>query len=726
MYLALGIVYLLASLLMAAVIVLTTVRSIKRNGDFITKTNLFYLAPTFLIIYLLHITAELYNGTKMDFFSCFSLIYTSLDVMRFKAAKAMLMPICEAYPLYYADFVIAFIIGGITVILSVASFFSKRIGNFFKVKYRLRKGCDIVVGDTESSIQYIKNAKNTVLLGVSVSNQRFIELIKQGVSVLNMPLAAKQLARKLKHCKYNIIVFKDANQSYTSVIEAFMGLPHDVDTRIYLEANQQEMKILKQKFIVKADKIRNKYIAGFSKYELMARKFVVDYPITKYIPRSFYNDNFSLKPDKDIHIVFVGFGKVNYQLFRMCAMQFQFAHEHKGKLAAHPVKYHIYDCDKQALHNEFFSRIQYEFDEVFSDCDFPKPDKICELEHIEQLYSNSVDAKKAFRSFVHKDSFTYFIISLDADLEDASYAQTIMRMLDDNDNYRIFVRAKNNNGEKLNELSDKIIYFGDEKELYTHENIINDDLSELAQKINLLYSRIADPPEWLKKVYEDKHLSPTQQSEILNKCLDEPKWKDYMLKKWGELPNIEQDSNLYHALNLPFKLNLLGFDMVKKRDENDSGITEDEFNKCYVNSGRATHYDDYSFFFNTESSNVLAFIEHSRWNALYILYDYKQMKKSDIKVVESTDKKGNIVKSMPHKDTPRKQHACITTYYGLNELIEYKYKMLYPDEVLDEKHYKDNAHLKELSKIYAYDYMDLDRLYSEITAMGYKLVKNND
>ena len=198
MYLALGIVYMVASLLMAAVIVLTAVRSIKRNGDFITKTNLFYLAPTFLIIYLLHITAEVYNGSEMDFFSCFSLIYTSLDVMKFKAVKSMLMPICEAYPLYYADFVLAFIIGGITVILSVASFFSKRIGNFFRVKYRLHKGCDIVVGDTASSIQYVKNTKNTVLLGVNISNQRFIGLIKQGVSVLSMPVASKPLARKLK------------------------------------------------------------------------------------------------------------------------------------------------------------------------------------------------------------------------------------------------------------------------------------------------------------------------------------------------------------------------------------------------------------------------------------------------------------------------------------------------------------------------------------------------
>ena len=198
-----------------------------------------------------------------------------------------------------------------------------------------------------------------------------------------------------------------------------------------------------------------------------------------------------------------------------------------------------------------------------------------------------------------------------------------------------------------------------------------------------------------------------------------------MLEKWDSLPYIEQSSNLYHALNLPFKLNLLGFDMVKNTDGS-IHVTEEQFNEHYKNSGRDNGYCDYSFFFKTESGNVLAFIEHSRWNALYILYDYKQMKKADMKVVDDGDKEGNVVRSMPHKVAAKKQHACLTTYYGLNELIVYKYKALYPDKILSEANYKMDDGLQELAKIYAYDYMDLDRLYSEITAMGYKLVRNCD
>lgn len=175
-------------------------------------------------------------------------------------------------------------------------------------------------------------------------------------------------------------------------------------------------------------------------------------------------------------------------------------------------------------------------------------------------------------------------------------------------------------------------------------------------------------------------------------------------------------------MNLPFKLNMLGFDMVKKKNESDTGITEEQFDERYKNSGRANDYMDYSFYFKTESSNVLAYIEHSRWNALYILYDFKQMKKADFtfKYEKDDDEAETPVKSLVHKNVELKRHACITTYYGLNELVLYKFVTGYPDEVIK----NDDRRLRVLGNIYRYDYMDLDRLYSEITAMGYKLIAN--
>lgn len=714
MYIALGIIYLFLALTIAGVVVLTMVRAAKEREEILSKKNLFYLVPAFLIIYLLYLTASAYNGEDIDFFFCFSLISDTLDTLKFKADKNLVLPICKEYPIFYVDFVLAFVVGGATVILSVASFFGQRLRNFFACRKLLKGNADIVLGDSKDALKYAAHNDNCIIWGTDITRKRYGEILKEGLTVFKAPLDAKTAYRKLKKGEHNIIVFKDGAYSYTEVISVFTKLRKDgCNAFLVVESNQEEMKTIKEKFISKAEAEAASYISCFSKYELMARRFVADYPITKYIPRSFYNDNFTLKNDKEINVVFIGFGKVNYQLFRMCSMQFQFAAEREGKLVSKPVHYYVCDKTDGALHNEFFSRMMFEIDEDFKNCDFPKPEKICDI-NVFKTDINSVEAKKQFKSLVGKDSFTYFIISLENDLEDASYARTITRLFEEGDNFRVFVRAKNSNGETLNHENDCITYFGEEKKIYTHESIINDDLTELAQRLNLLYSNISDSPSWLKGVQD---LPADEQYASLMKVLQSDENKELMRRKWAKLPMIEQASNLYHALNLPFKLNLLGFDMVKKSETLQSGATEAEFNKRYINEGREQNYSDYSFFFKTQSSNVLAFTEHSRWNALYVLYDYRQMKKSEMEIDPAT---GTIA----HKNTEQKIHACITTYYGIDELIKFKYSKLCPAADINSLDYANDARLRELGKLYTYDYMDLDKLYNEITAMGYILVDN--
>lgn len=718
MYLALGILFLLIALGFIAIVIGTIIYSKKLKGNFISKKNLLYIAPAFLLIYFLFVAASAFNGEDIDFFYLFTLVNTTLDTIKFKAPTSLILPVCKAYPIFYVDFVLALLVGASTVVLGIFSFFNLRIRNFYLTKRKLRKNCDLVLGDSPSALKYIKNTENCILLGDNISRTRYDDLLKSKITVFRTSLFSKDLSKKLSRGNHNIIVFRDAHYSYTKIIEAFTQLKNNgCEITVHLEANQDEMKIIKEKFVANTDIGVNAYLYCFSKYELIARKFVNDYPITKYIPRDFYNENFSLRNGHDINVVFIGFGKVNYQLFRMCAMQFQFAGQSGNKLTSRPVNYYIYDKEESAMHNEFFSRIKFEIDDEFKGCDFPSPEPICKIES-KRLDINSVEAKQKFKELVSEKSFTYFIISLEDDLEDASYAQTVKRLLADQSNYKIFVRAKNNSGETLNSKNDSIIYFGEEKRLYTHDTIVNDDLTELAMRINLLYKSIDNPPPWLKTL---RKLPPKEMFASLDKLLKVDSNRNYMNEIWAELGFIEQLSNIYHALNLPFKLNLLGFDMKKKTDENQTGVTEDKFDEHYINSGRKQNYSNYGFYFNTESSNVLAFIEHSRWNALYILYDYKQMCKADMKVESSTDECGKPIRKVNHKDKDLKLHGCLTTYYGLNELITYKYKLLNPDAKALPASDKPDECLLELSKIYTYDYMDLDRLYHEVTALGYIL-----
>lgn len=684
---ALSIVFLLVNLGVIAAIVYIMVRSNKKTGELISKKNLFFLAPSLALVYCLYITAAAFNGEELTLLYCFNLISTSLDAFKFKGAVSLVSPICKEYPLFYADIMLAYLVAAATTVLSVASFFSQRIRNYFKVRRLIKRGCDIVVGDSPDAIKYVNNNRNCILLDANLSASRYGDLLKSNVPVLRAKLTAKSTVKKLSRNEHDLIVFRDSKVVYTKIIDDFAQLKqNNVDALLHLEAFHNEMKFIKEKFISQTDAKAGACITCFSKYELIARRFVTEHPITKYIPRSFYNGNFSLKNDKSVNIVFVGFGKFNYPLFRMCATQFQFAAEVKGKLQPKLINYYILDNKDSSLHNEFFSRIQYEFDEDFKDCDFEKPANICSL-HTEKTDINSVEAKKLYKSLVNKDSFTYFIVSLSDDLEDAAYAQTVKRLMDGQTNYHIFVRARNNGGEKLKIQDEYVTYFGNEKQIYSHESIVNDDLTTLAQTLNLMYANISEGGDN----------------------------RELMRRKWFELPLIQQQSNLYHALNYQFKLNLLGFDMVKHAEGN-KAVSEEQFNERYVNSGNDKGYSDYSFYFKTESANVLAFIEHSRWNALYILNDYRQMRKADIKLKDG---------KAAHKNEDLKQHACLTTYQGLDGLIKYKYSLFKPDADTGKLDYANDELLRSIASIYTYDYMDLDKLYKEITSLGYDIIDNS-
>lgn len=722
MYLTIGVVFLLLCLLLAAAIAFTAVRTIKRRGPVISKINFIYLAPTFVLIYLLLVTASAYNGEDINFFYLFSLIGQTLEVLAFSVNSSLILPICREFPIYYVIFVLAFIVGGVTVILSVVSLFSRRIRNFVSARRRLACDCDVIIGDCADAVKYMSNTTGCVLIAAEMPSPRFSDLIKDGYTVVRCPFDAAKLSKKLCKGTHNVIVFRSSNLSYTDAITLFASLKlGGCDLILNLEADQEEVRIIKEKFISSGDTAVSASIACFNKYEVMVKQLTARYPITKYIPRSFFNPNLTLKEGRDINVAFIGFGKVNYQLFRMFATQFQFAAQSGDRLVSAPVNYYIFDNRDGALHNEFFSRIFYEFDEAFENCDFPKPERICNV-NIKNIDINSVEAKRTFRQLVSPRSFTYFCVSLSDDLQDASYAQTIIRLMPEERNYRIFVRARNTQDERLSEPAeidfDPIIYFGEEKRVFSHGGLIDDDVTEFAQRLNLLYENINNPPEWLNKI---KSMPGAERDGALKLYLKSPKNRAEMRRLWGTLPLIEQTSNIHRALNMPFKINLLGFDMVKGLSED--AVSREQFDLVYVNSGRDAGYNNCNCFFDTQPSNVLAFIEHSRWNALYILYDYRQMKKYMMQVKTSVDAEGRTFRSVPHKDTAHKLHACLTTYYGLKELIEFKFSLLYPGEDFESVP-PDDERLRELYKIYVYDYFGLDELFDQLSSMGYTLIKN--
>lgn len=735
MYLLLGILFLILALIIAGIVVWTIIRTIAVDKELISKKNLFYMIPAFVLIYALYLTATYYNLSKsgaestLAFFDYFHLISNSLEVFAFKLQTSLIRPIVGDYPIFYADFVLATVLCGATGILSIASFFSAQILNFFKLVIGLSKGCDIVLGDSASAIQYAKKNKGCFLWCEHLPRSRYFDLIKSHVAVCRLPLTSAYMARKLRKGEHHLILFRDSAYSYSNVIDTFHKIRGKEKSLLYLhlEADVEETKIIKKLFIPNQLPTHT-FVSCFNKYELLARQFIKEYPISKYVPRNFFNENFTLKEDKEINVVFIGFGKVNYELFKLAAMQFQFAKMKNNALCASPVNYYMYDEEEKRLHNEYFSRFNFEFERDFADTDFPKPDKICNATHINHENINSIDARKEFCDLVTKNSFTYFIVSLSSDLEDASYAHTLERMIKGKGEYKIFVRAKNSRSEALKEKHADFIYFGEEREIFTHHCIVDDDLMTLARLNHVLYvgqTQYEGFNNVIAKIKEEPDES--WNDKLKERLKDDPAFKLQMIQVWEKLSTVEQFSNIYNVLNLPFKLGLMGLSL-KKKEEAGEGISFDEYCKRYRNPfmqrscddpDAVNRYTDYNFFFGTESSNVLAFIEHARWNAYYILSDFKQMPKQDM---EATLKDGK----MAHKDVEKKLHACITTHAGLDELIRYKYSAMYPDGGTGvQPDGSMDPRFQELSKLYAYDYTDLDNVYHHLLRMGYSIVEND-
>ena len=705
----LGFIFLAVLVGFAAVIFTLMFSSLFVKKKLWSKKDLAYFAPAVVLIFLLHLTASAYVE-ELTLFTCINSIGYTLDYFVFRVELSLIEPLIQAYPVYFLNFALASLISSATLILSFFAFFNRRMNNFIKVKARLKKGTDVIVGDSPSALRYQKENENSVIWGRNLSRQRCNELMKEGHAVFSYVEGAP-LRKKLSFAKHNVIAFADGDYSYAEIIAETNRLCGEgCDLSLYLEADTEEMQVIRESFIPHTVVGQ---ISCFSKYETAASKFVCEHPITKYLPRSFLLPNFAVKPEKEINVVFLGYGKMNRQMLRTCIPQFQFATVKGDKLQAKPVNYYVYDREAGRLGGDLVSRLNLEFDRDFSDCDFPKPEKICNLT-LRNSDVYSLETREEFTRLVSEKTFTYFILSLENDFCDASYAKTLQRLLPEGENYRIFVRTRKEGIQGLSE-KDGIICFGQEDDSYDHEFIVNDELLLRARRMNAFYgSTGADAPEWVKQL---KNLPAEEKDAHLSRALSTPEGREYLRASWESLPYIERISNLSHAMNLSFKLRLLGFAMEKREGET-KGVSETEFLTSYVNTGKTTGYHDYSYFFATEAANVLAYIEHLRWNATYFLAGYRQLKKKDIAVVQQGDKK-----TVPHKNTQKKLHACLTTYYGLHELVSYKYALLRPGTQVNSLPGTDPL-LRELGMIYAYDYQDLDKLYGEITALNYVLKKS--
>ncbi len=683
MFLGLGILFVLIELLtIGAFILLFMMKKME-----LSKKNNFFFVPVVLLIFTVYCVNKYFLADDATIFDYLRLIGRSIKFLVFDLDSTNMNAITHAYPIYYVVYFLLLIIVSLAWLTTIFSFFGRKIKGFIRNRRLLKNSCDIVIGYSKDSIHYAVKNGNTLLWVECIGKKEIEDLQNRKIAFLVHKLNTKYLKKLLCQNEYHMILFKDTNKNFLDIIYSLTGYTSN-SHKIYLhfEASLEEMKLVQQKYIstdLLSDTI---FINFFNKHETLAFDFIQKYPISKYIPRNFYQPNFTISHDKKINICFIGFGNVNIALFKAMSIVYQLAEETEDKkLKTHPIHFFAYDAERKQLHNEYFTKLEFDYENIFKNTDMPAIEKICNLSY-ENMYVETSELKKKLVEMVHKDSFTYFIVSLDNDSQNLSYADSLYFSIDEfKDNFKIFTRIKDNKIKDVKNISNNIIYFGEDATYYQRNRIINEDLMKLSGLVNSSYRALS---------------------------------KENLYQSWQKSPIVEQYSNIYGALITFHKLGLMNLELVSK-DYPKESVTKVEYEQIYGSIDLEKNnqvYNTYSFYFENNVKNVLAFLEHSRWNASYFLFDFKPMRFEEFVFNEKS-------KSLTHKIILEHKHACLTTYYALDILIKTKYKMLKEKkEEATKLDYQDSDFLS-ISQIYRYDYMVMDNLFNILDDFNLKIVK---
>lgn len=748
-----GSILIVLEVLIIALLVVNMVRKRK----FIDKSNILYVLLVFLLSWLMYSIALFYNNiyveaTSTSFISILALAKNALEVFIFDFNVDLLLPIMNSSVIMVIPYSIMLIIASLTTIFTFVVVVYDILNNIFKNKIILKQNGDIILGVSESSKKYNKLNPNSIIWDDKINGTDFKELLNNGFVVYNEKLTANRLAFKLRKGTHHLILFKDSSYSYSHVLnlfeqvvakknkkieakfekikpklitkfekeyennnknenanvkdkekakekflqEEFEKLKSNNFLYLHVESSIEEMEAIKEEFADLVGSDINSFVTCFNKYQNIATDFIKNYPISYFMPRNFFNKNYSLKENKKVNVVFVGFGNVNLELFKMMAIQFQFAKEKttKNKLSAfkiEPVNYYVYDNNDDKLCNKYFTKLDYEFKRDFKNFKLDKMEKICNLKH-EKINIYSEKLKQDIENLITEDSYTYIIVSVKSDLENIAFAEHLQNYFSFKQNFKIFTRVKENVFYEKPSAKREITFFGKEDSLYLHNAITNNELITLAQNIKSAHA------EKLGKIEE---------------------------YKFHNLPLIDQYSKINLALSMFFKVGLMGYKLVEKNEvfklKNYEVCSVENFIENFSHKKLSDMKKDYNTFFDDLASNLMAYIEHSRWNAHYYLSDYKPMD-----ISEFAPKKDGQIGAL--KSYKAKKHSSLTSYDGIDTLCKYIYLMQkygkdYTKHKLSEIT-KEELNSEEFRKIekYSYDYRILDFI-TNLANKNYVLVK---
>ena len=572
---------------------------------------------------------------------------------------------------------------------SEAEFFKAYDENFFCVS---QKAEDVVKNLLQSKL---KNGKRRCTIVINTKNE------EKNLSICGtvVDCVSDQLSEKVN--EINLLRKSADNVSHEKLIQEENSVNQKLDRiRVIVFGDQ--------KYETAYHKLEQESF-GILRYTNKARKvamnLIYDYPVTSFIDRSRYIDQFAcLDKSFDINVIFVGFGDDNQELFVSSTIINQFIEADKGEIP-HPKKIFYYIYEKKGINsgnlNHKIFRLRGIKREMFREEDYLEipPDPAEYISSTIDINSPGFYEQLWAVCSANPNSLNVIYVALGNDIENIDLAQKLQEkagewQLPDT---RIFVNIEHENNYRLLTNDDSLIPYGSEKKhIFKFDHLFNDELEDLA----------------IKKHYMNALLKSEKPGKI-QWSADEIETDS--LYEWYTYDAIKKISSLYSILSIRSKLQMMGLDYRKKQPNSDSLKSNDDYFDIYAKDDRPKldhhynktyHKDIYCYPNCLEKEDLthqslrqnLAIQEHYRWNAFMISFGFIP---SSIEKIR-TDKEGH------GRDYKNRTHGNLTTAAGLID-----FRDLIADPTVP----------KVRADVLNYDFHLMDDVWWYLDMFGYEMYK---
>ena len=671
---------------------------------------------------------------KKLFESFFGAIADVFEIVVLKYDFESISALLNADDFYKATFYICYIMVGLNIVLFAVSLANHRVWEFFrKVKIRYcpkdrlfifgsnlqnvdiynsdKERCKVIVdkiSDNGRSEYYLNNISYLS----EISDEEAVDEIFANRGITSLLCKIYKVIKRKKSDRSNIVVINTGSD------ERNMFICRKIIGKIKASNDEEKLFRTLKVFVFGETGYEAVYedieadgcgcITYINKYKNIGIDFIERYPLAYFMDERQIDYKTSLvRKDININFFMVCFGKVSRQIFLTSVANNQFVTEGENGPELKKVKYHIFDKEV-AQNNKNLNHNYYRFRDEVKDCKQEEYLPLPSLPADEIYYHLDVNDGKFYSVLKectcgNKNDINFVLVSFGDDLENIDMAQRLIAKCREWDikNLVIFVRACARTEEQKALEKDGCLFIGNEKEtVYNIDRIMSDKIRDIAIMRNEVYD--------LEYAVNGK-----KPEEITDEFTQKKRFESF--KNWHtDMHRIMRESNIYAALSIRTKLNLMGLDYCEADANDEPALTEKEYFAVYAQNDMPRYSGktalggrkiiEYDLDFADSRRRNMAILEHYRWNSYLISKGFVPATVEQIK-----NEKAENGKYTNGKSYLLRRHGNLTTFDGL-----IKFRKIVAE--------RDGVSEKEKDVI-KYDYQILDDLYYFLTEDGYKIIK---